>query len=90
MELRIPAIKGIGGAFIYLVDRYATLDNPVALSIYDIDFVYLPGVDRNPAGAGFKKIDHLTHNVYGGRMAHWASTNWPKSSGYSRSRPKSS
>jgi 4-hydroxyphenylpyruvate dioxygenase len=72
MELRIPAIKGIGGAFIYLVDRYATLDNPDALSIYDIDFVYLPGVDRHPVGAGFKKIDHLTHNVYGGRMAHWS------------------
>jgi 4-hydroxyphenylpyruvate dioxygenase len=72
MELRIPAIRGIGGAFIYLVDRYATLDNPDTLSIYDIDFVYLPGVDRYPAGAGFKKIDHLTHNVYGGRMAHWA------------------
>jgi 4-hydroxyphenylpyruvate dioxygenase len=71
MELRIPAIKGIGGAFIYLVDRYATLDNPDALSIYDIDFVYEPGVDRHPVGAGFKKIDHLTHNVYGGRMAHW-------------------
>ena len=72
MELRIPAIKGIGGAFIYLVDRYATLDNPDALTIYDIDFVYLPGVDRNPVGAGFQKIDHLTHNVYRGRMAHWA------------------
>jgi len=67
MELRIPAIRGIGGAFIYLVDRYG--DN---LSIYDIDFVYLPGVDRHPVGAGFKLIDHLTHNVYGGRMAHWA------------------
>ena len=72
MELRIPAIKGIGGAFIYLVDRYATLENPHALSIYDIDFVYLPGVDRVPVGAGFQKIDHLTHNVYGGRMAHWS------------------
>jgi 4-hydroxyphenylpyruvate dioxygenase len=72
MELRIPAIKGIGGAFIYLIDRYATLDSPQALSIYDIDFEYLPGVERFPAGAGFKKIDHLTHNVYGGRMAHWA------------------
>jgi 4-hydroxyphenylpyruvate dioxygenase len=72
MELRIPAIKGIGGAFIYLVDRYATLDNPNALSIYDIDFEYLPGVEHLPIGAGFQKIDHLTHNVYGGRMAHWA------------------
>jgi 4-hydroxyphenylpyruvate dioxygenase len=72
MELRIPAIKGIGGAFIYLVDRYEGDEVPGALSIYDIDFVYLPGIDRNPVGAGFKMIDHLTHNVYGGRMAHWA------------------
>ena len=68
MELRLPAIRGIGGAMIYLVDRYGD-----ALSIYDIDFDYLPGVDRNPVGAGFKIIDHLTHNVYGGRMAHWSS-----------------
>ena len=66
MELRLPAIRGIGGAMIYLVDRYGD-----ALSIYDIDFDYLPGVDCNPVGAGFKIIDHLTHNVYGGRMAHW-------------------
>ncbi len=67
MELRIPAIRGIGGAVIYLVDRYGD-----DLSIYDIDFVYDPGVDRHPVGAGFKLIDHLTHNVYGGRMAYWA------------------
>ncbi len=68
MELRIPAIKGIGGALIYLVDRYGE-----GLSIYDIDFVYEDGVARHPVGAGFKMIDHLTHNVYGGRMAYWAS-----------------
>jgi len=67
MQLRLPAIRGIGGSIIYLVDRY---DEDI--SIYDIDFRYLPGVDRNPAGAGFHTIDHLTHNVYGGRMAHWA------------------
>jgi 4-hydroxyphenylpyruvate dioxygenase len=72
MELRLPAIRGIGGAIIYLIDRYATLDKPDALSIYDIDFDWLPGVDRVPEGAGFKLIDHMTHNVYGGRMDHWA------------------
>ena len=72
MELHLPAIRGIGGSIIYLIDRYeggAFGD----LSIYDIDFVYEPGADRHPAGAGLKLIDHLTHNVYGGRMAHWAS-----------------
>ena len=67
MELRIPAIRGIGGAILYLVDRYGD-----QLSIYDIDFDYLPGVDKNPKGAGFNVIDHLTHNVYTGRMAYWA------------------
>ena len=67
MELNLPAIRGIGGAVIYLVDRYGD-----DLSIYDIDFEYFDGVDRNPAGAGFNVIDHLTHNVYGGRMAYWA------------------
>ena len=70
MELRLPAIRGIGGSIIYLTDRYEA-DGNGALSIYDIDFVYEPGVDRRPAGAGFRIIDHLTHNVYGGRMAHW-------------------
>jgi 4-hydroxyphenylpyruvate dioxygenase len=67
MELHLPAIRGIGGAIIYLIDRYGD-----QLSIYDIDFEYLPGVERKPVGAGLKLIDHLTHNVYGGRMAHWA------------------
>ncbi|HKX21715.1 MAG TPA: 4-hydroxyphenylpyruvate dioxygenase [Rhizorhapis sp.] len=67
MELHLPAIRGIGGAIIYLIDRYGD-----ALSIYDIDFEYLEGVDRHPPGAGLKLIDHLTHNVYGGRMDHWA------------------
>jgi len=71
MELRLPAVRGIGGSIIYLIDRYE--DENGGLSIYDIDFVYEPGVERHPEGAGFRIIDHLTHNVYGGRMAHWAS-----------------
>ncbi|MEV5033162.1 4-hydroxyphenylpyruvate dioxygenase [Sphingobium sp. LMC3-1-1.1] len=71
MELRLPAVRGIGGSIIYLIDRYE--DENGGLSIYDIDFVYEPDVERHPEGAGFRIIDHLTHNVYGGRMAHWAS-----------------
>ncbi len=66
-ELHIPAIRGIGGAIVYLIDRYGD-----ELDIYDIDFEPLPGVDQLPVGAGFEVIDHLTHNVYGGRMAYWA------------------
>ncbi|WP_324696506.1 4-hydroxyphenylpyruvate dioxygenase [Novosphingobium aerophilum] len=76
MELHLPGIRGIGNSIIYLIDRYERIDengeSDGALSIYDIDFEYLPGVDRHPVGAGFDLIDHLTHNVYGGRMAYWA------------------
>jgi 4-hydroxyphenylpyruvate dioxygenase len=67
MELRLPAIKGIGGAPLYLIDRFED-----GKSIYDIDFEFLPGVEHRPAGHGLKIIDHLTHNVYRGRMAYWA------------------
>ena len=66
MELRLPAIKGIGGAPLYLIDRF---DDGHA--IYDIDFRFIEGADRNPRGHGLKLIDHLTHNVYRGRMAFW-------------------
>ena len=68
MELKLPAIRGIGGAILYLIDRYEE-----GTSIYDIDFVFLDGVDRRPEGCGFKLIDHLTHNVYRGRMEYWSS-----------------
>ncbi|PCI61906.1 MAG: 4-hydroxyphenylpyruvate dioxygenase [Kordiimonadales bacterium] len=67
MELHLPAIKGIGGAALYLIDRFGDGN-----SIYDIDFEFFEGVDRNPKGCGFNVIDHLTHNVYRGRMGHWA------------------
>ncbi|MDO5651861.1 MAG: 4-hydroxyphenylpyruvate dioxygenase [Moraxella sp.] len=67
MELRLPAIKGIGGSALYLIDRFGA-----GKSIYDIDFEFIEGVNPNPAGFGFQVIDHLTHNVYRGRMSYWA------------------
>ncbi len=70
MELSIPAIKGIGDSLIYLVDRYPR--DGAGVSIYDVDFVPLPGADQHPRGAGLTYIDHLTHNVHRGRMAEWA------------------
>ena len=75
MELNIPAIKGIGDSLIYLVDRYpgSAANAGSTVSIYDIDFQPLDGVDQHPAGAGLTYIDHLTHNVHRGRMEEWAS-----------------
>jgi 4-hydroxyphenylpyruvate dioxygenase len=65
MELNIPAIEGIGGSLLYLVDRHT------GPSIYDIDFLAEPGADTAPGGVGLVEIDHLTHNVAKGRMDHF-------------------
>ncbi|MBK7615191.1 MAG: 4-hydroxyphenylpyruvate dioxygenase family protein [Vitreoscilla sp.] len=87
MELRLPAIKGIGGAPLYLIDRFdagphapqggdpasgGRAPGRDGMSIYDIDFEFIDGVSRRPVGHGLKLIDHLTHNVYRGRMHFWS------------------
>ncbi len=64
MELNIPAIEGIGGSRVYLVDRYG--DN----TIYDVDFV--PTGQPASEEAGLTYVDHLTHNVQRGNMDTWA------------------
>jgi 4-hydroxyphenylpyruvate dioxygenase len=66
MELQIPAIEGIGGSNLYLVDRYG------AREIYDVDFVAEPGAIKDQNSTGLLTLDHLTHNVNRGRMAYWA------------------
>lgn len=42
MELNIPAIHGVGSSRLYFVDRHREF------SIYDVDFIPIPGVDRQP------------------------------------------
>ena len=51
MELHIPAIEGIGGSALYLVDRYG------GHTIYDVDFV--PVGDAQVLGVGLTRIDHF-------------------------------
>ncbi len=65
MELNIPAIEGIGGSNLYLVDRAGEHE------IYDIDF-RPTGAGKDDRSVGLHTLDHLTHNVNRGRMAHWA------------------
>ena len=65
-ELNIPAIEGIGGANLYLVDRRG------AATIYDIDFESVPGADTEAHSVGLHTLDHLTHNLQRGRMDYWA------------------
>jgi len=68
MELNIPAIEGIGGSNLYLVDRYG------AQEIYDVDFMPIEGAEAARAGneVDLTYLDHLTHNVHRGQMAKWA------------------
>jgi 4-hydroxyphenylpyruvate dioxygenase len=65
-ELNIPAIEGIGGANLYLVDRRG------AASIYDIDFEPVAGASRDDNSVGLHTLDHLTHNLRRGQMDVWA------------------
>src|SRR5665213_872898 len=44
MELNIPAIEGIGGSNLYLVDRYG------ARGIYDVDFLPIDGAPQKVEG----------------------------------------
>jgi 4-hydroxyphenylpyruvate dioxygenase len=60
----MPVIKGIGDCMLYLVTD--------GVDPYAADFLFLDGVDREPAGFGLTFIDHLTHNLYFGNMAKWA------------------
>ena len=65
--LNVPAIKGIGGSLLYLVDTYGKKGSP-----YDADFEWIGPRDARPPGVGLFYMDHLTHNVHRGRMSTWA------------------
>jgi len=62
-ELDIPAIEGIGGANLYLVDKKS--------DIYGTDFTPT-GKSANDHSTGLHTLDHLTHNLQRGRMNYWA------------------
>jgi len=76
-ELNIPAIKGIGDSLIYLIDRWRGKNGAQPgdignIGFFDVDFEALPGAELAPVGNGLTYIDHLTHNVYRGRMDEWS------------------
>jgi len=63
VAIDVPMIKGIGGAVLYLVDKYGDKG-----SVYEDEFDFIDGADAHPKGYGLTFIDHLTHNVYFGNM----------------------
>ena len=68
-EMDIPAIEGIGGSRLFLVDHYGEKG-----SIYDVDFDFFPDWQQRMAelDSRLTYIDHLTHNVNRGQMSVWA------------------
>jgi 4-hydroxyphenylpyruvate dioxygenase len=68
-EMDIPAIEGIGGSRLFLVDHYGHKG-----SIYDVDFDFFPDAEQRLAelDSRLTYIDHLTHNVNRGQMSVWA------------------
>ncbi|MBU0858560.1 MAG: 4-hydroxyphenylpyruvate dioxygenase [Alphaproteobacteria bacterium] len=59
----IPAIKGIGGSLLYMIDSGEDFYNQ------NFDF---NTPDTAPKGAGLTYVDHVTHNVHRGNMVKWA------------------
>ena len=65
MELHIPAIHGVGASRIYFVDRSD------AFSIWDVDFVPIPTVDRHPPALAGLHWFGLVQYIGVDRMADW-------------------
>jgi 4-hydroxyphenylpyruvate dioxygenase len=65
MELHIPAIHGVGGSRIYFVDRYREF------SIYDVDFVAIPGVDPHPPAVAGMHFFGIVQYIGAGRTYDW-------------------
>lgn len=64
--LNFPAIKGIGDAALYILDKAS-----YAKMLKD-DFDDITGMHQAPTGFGLTFIDHLTHNLYFGNMEKWS------------------
>jgi 4-hydroxyphenylpyruvate dioxygenase len=65
MELNIPAIHGVGASRIYFVDRYREF------SIYDVDFVPIPTVERNPTALAGLHWFGIVQYIGTDRMEDW-------------------
>jgi 4-hydroxyphenylpyruvate dioxygenase len=65
MELNIPGIHGVGDSLLYFVDRYRDF------SIYDVDFVALPGVNPHPPALAQMHFFGIVQTILDERTADW-------------------
>jgi len=65
MELNIPGIHGAGDSLIYFVDRYHDF------SIYDVDFVSLPGAESRPPSLDGLHWFSIVQSILADRTGDW-------------------
>lgn len=65
MELAIPAVHGVGASRVWFVDRWREF------SIFDIDFVRIPGTDPQVPVNGALRVYGLVQQVGPGRTPDW-------------------
>ena len=65
MELHIPAVHGVGSSRVYFVDRWREF------SIYDVDFVPVPGVDTHPPALAGLHWFGVVQYIGSDRTADW-------------------
>jgi 4-hydroxyphenylpyruvate dioxygenase len=65
MELHIPAIHGVGATRIYFVDRWRDF------SIWDVDFVPIPTVERRPPALAGMRWFGLVQYIGADRLDDW-------------------
>ena len=65
MELNIPGIHGVGDSLLYFVDRYHDF------TIYDVDFVALPGIDPHPRAIGDMHFFGVVQAIQDDRSEDW-------------------
>jgi len=65
MELNIPGIHGVGDSLLYFVDRHREF------SIYDVDFVALPGMDPQPPAIANLHFFGVVQSIFDDRSDDW-------------------
>ena len=62
-ELEVPAVRGLGGSLIYLVDPKSELGR-----LWEIDFA---PTDAAPSDAGLMAVDHISQSMHYDEMLSW-------------------
>lgn len=63
-ELDIPAVRGVGGSLVYLLDTKSDLGR-----VWDIEFS--PPDDPSRAEAGLRSVDHISQSMHYEEMLTW-------------------